>query len=129
MQVCAINGTCQCISRSPLYNSLVAQVQMKSIYQTQFLFLTLPFQDDFTAMREQYMRGGEGFLLVYSITSRRSFNEMRRYRETVNRVRNYERVPIILVGNKSDLASRREVIKLCPPLYRNNVSELIVLHL
>jgi GTPase SAR1 family protein len=28
------------------------------------------------AMREQYMRTGEGFLLVYSITSRNSFEEM-----------------------------------------------------
>ena len=55
------------------------------------------------------MRGGEGFLLVYSITSRRSFDEMRKYRETVDRVRNYEQVPLILVGNKSDLESRREV--------------------
>ena len=55
------------------------------------------------------MRGGEGFLLVYSITSRRSFDEMRKYRETVDRVRNYEQVPVILVGNKSDLESRREV--------------------
>ncbi len=60
-------------------------------------------------MREQYMRGGEGFLLIYSITNKRSFNDLRRYRETVNRVRNYEKVPIILVGNKSDLESRREV--------------------
>ncbi len=55
------------------------------------------------------MRGGEGFLLIYSITNKRSFNDLRRYRETVNRVRNYEKVPIILVGNKSDLESRREV--------------------
>ena len=60
-------------------------------------------------MREQYMRGGEGFLLVYSVTNKRSFAEMRRYRETVNRVRNYEHVPLIIVGNKSDLQSRREV--------------------
>lgn len=29
-----------------------------------------------SAMREQYMRTGEGFLLVYSITSRNSFEEM-----------------------------------------------------
>ena len=30
----------------------------------------------YSAMREQYMRTGEGFLLVYSITSRNSFEEM-----------------------------------------------------
>lgn len=30
-------------------------------------------QEEYSAMREQYMRTGEGFLLVYSITSRNSF--------------------------------------------------------
>ena len=29
-------------------------------------------QEEYSAMREQYMRTGEGFLLVYSITSRNS---------------------------------------------------------
>ena len=71
--------------------------------------LTLLFQDEFTAMREQYMRGGEGFLLVYSVIDRRSFLEMGRFRDTVNRVRNYDKVPIVLVGNKCDLESRRQV--------------------
>jgi len=33
-------------------------------------------QEEYSAMREQYMRTGEGFLLVYSITSRNSFEEM-----------------------------------------------------
>lgn len=36
------------------------------------LFLLTPL----SAMREQYMRAGEGFLLVYSITSRNSFDEI-----------------------------------------------------
>merc|ERR1711939_927433 len=31
-------------------------------------------QEEHGAMREQYMRTGEGFLLVYSITSRQSSN-------------------------------------------------------
>ena len=60
-------------------------------------------------MREQYMRGGEGFIMVYSVTERRSFDEMRRFKESVNRVRNSEEVPIVLIGNKCDLEHRREV--------------------
>jgi small GTP-binding protein len=62
-------------------------------------------------MREQYMRGGEGFLMIYSVIERRSFNEIARLREAVNRVKNSEHVPIVLVGNKCDLESRREVSK------------------
>nr|XP_027224832.1 GTP-binding protein Rit2-like [Penaeus vannamei] len=33
-------------------------------------------QIEFTAMRDQYMRCGEGFLICYSLTDRRSFEEV-----------------------------------------------------
>ncbi len=55
------------------------------------------------------MRGGEGFLLVYSVTDKRSFAEVRKFKEMIDRVRNYESVPIVIVGNKSDLESRRQI--------------------
>lgn len=66
-------------------------------------------QDEFTAMREQYMRGGEGFILVYSVTEKRSFQEIRRFKEMIDRVRNYEKVPIVIAGNKKDLEHKRQV--------------------
>lgn len=66
-------------------------------------------QDEFTAMREQYMRGGEGFILVYSVTEKKSFEEIRRFKEMIDRVRNYETVPIVIAGNKRDLDFKRQV--------------------
>jgi len=33
-------------------------------------------QEEYSAMREQYMRTGEGFLLVYSITSRQALRRL-----------------------------------------------------
>lgn len=36
-------------------------------------------------MREQYMRTGEGFLLVYSITSRNSFDEITTFHQQILR--------------------------------------------
>ena len=33
-------------------------------------------QEEFSAMREQYMRSGEGFLLVFAFTDRASFDEV-----------------------------------------------------
>lgn len=38
-----------------------------------------------SAMREQYMRTGEGFLLVYSITSRSSFDEIGTFHQQILR--------------------------------------------
>ena len=57
------------------------------------------------------MRGGEGFLLIYSVTDKRSFQEVRKFKEMIDRVRNYETVPMVIVGNKSDLESRRQISK------------------
>ncbi len=55
------------------------------------------------------MRGGEGFLLIYSVTDKRSFAEVRKFKEMIDRVRNYESVPIVIVGNKSDLEANRQI--------------------
>ncbi len=38
---------------------------------------------NFSAMRDQYMRGGEGFLCVFAVNSAKSFEEIKQYREQV----------------------------------------------
>ena len=55
------------------------------------------------------MRTGEGFLLVYSITSRQSFEEISTFQQQILRVKDKDYFPIIIVGNKCDLDSEREV--------------------
>lgn len=66
-------------------------------------------QVEFTAMREQYMRCGEGFIICYSVTDRHSFQEASEYRRLVARVRLSEDVPMVLVANKVDLEAQRRV--------------------
>jgi small GTP-binding protein len=66
-------------------------------------------QEEYSAMREQYMRTGEGFLLVYSITSRQSFEEIMTYQQQILRVKDKDYFPIIVVGNKCDLERERVV--------------------
>jgi GTPase KRas protein len=66
-------------------------------------------QEEYSAMREQYMRTGEGFLLVYSITSRESFEEIRTFQQQILRVKDKDIFPMVVVGNKLDLASERKV--------------------
>lgn len=60
-------------------------------------------------MREQYMRTGEGFLLVYSINSRQSFEEILTFQQQILRVKDKDYFPIIIVGNKCDLDGERVV--------------------
>ena len=60
-------------------------------------------------MRDLYIKNGHGFIVVYSITAMRSFNDIITRRDQIVRVKGTEQVPILLVGNKVDLAHNREV--------------------
>eukprot|EP00735_Rhodelphis_limneticus_P001115 TRINITY_DN11674_c0_g1::TRINITY_DN11674_c0_g1_i1::g.17487::m.17487 TRINITY_DN11674_c0_g1::TRINITY_DN11674_c0_g1_i1::g.17487 ORF type:complete len:188 (-),score=67.12,sp/P03967/RASD_DICDI/79.14/3e-102,Ras/PF00071.17/1.4e-59,Miro/PF08477.8/1.6e-18,Arf/PF00025.16/7.1e-10,GTP_EFTU/PF00009.22/7.8e-06,MMR_HSR1/PF01926.18/8.6e-05,FeoB_N/PF02421.13/0.012,Septin/PF00735.13/0.088,Septin/PF00735.13/9e+02,AAA_25/PF13481.1/0.13,AAA_25/PF13481.1/8.3e+02,ATP_bind_1/PF03029.12/84,ATP_bind_1/PF03029.12/0.35,DUF2 len=66
-------------------------------------------QEEYSAMRDQYMRTGQGFLCVYSITSRGSFEEIASFREQILRVKDADKVPMVIVGNKVDLEHDRQV--------------------
>lgn len=61
------------------------------------------------AMRDLYMKTGQGFLLVFSITSASSLTELSMLRDEIIRVKDDENVPIVIVGNKADLEDQRAV--------------------
>ncbi|XP_030154959.1 ras-related protein R-Ras isoform X1 [Lynx canadensis] len=66
-------------------------------------------QEEFGAMREQYMRAGHGFLLVFAINDRQSFNEVGKLFTQILRVKDRDDFPIVLVGNKADLETQRQL--------------------
>lgn len=84
-------------------------------------------QEEYTALRDQWIRDGEGFVLVYSIASRSSFTRIQRFHNQIQRVKESSAsspsypgsplsasspnapVPIMLVGNKCDRVTEREV--------------------
>jgi len=68
-------------------------------------------QEDFSAVRDQYMRTGDGFLCVYSVTHYASFAEVLHLHDHILRVKDSEEIPFVLVGNKCDLEQSREVPK------------------
>ena len=55
------------------------------------------------------MKTGQGFLLVFSITSRSSLQEITSLREEIIRMKDDENVPLVIVGNKCDLEEQRQV--------------------
>merc|ERR1712137_179408 len=59
--------------------------------------------EQFTAMRELYMKNANGFLLVFSRDSKNSFNELEGLREQILRVKDEDSVPMALAANKCDL--------------------------
>lgn len=67
--------------------------------------------EQFTAMRDLYMKNGQGFVLVYSITAQATFNDLMELHDQIIRVKDTPDVPMILVGNKCDLEDERVVSK------------------
>eukprot|EP01083_Nonionella_stella_P022375 61902_1 len=71
-------------------------------------------QEEFSTMRDSYYRTGDGFLLVYNITSQLSYNDVQ---NTYDRLLTARRAgdddipppPILLAGNKCDLTEHRQV--------------------
>ncbi|KAK2718711.1 hypothetical protein QYM36_005893 [Artemia franciscana] len=64
-------------------------------------------QEEFSAMREQYMRSGEGFLLVFSVADRASFDEIFKFHKQILRVKDRDEFPMLMAGNKADLEHNR----------------------
>lgn len=55
------------------------------------------------------MAMGDAYVIVYSVTDKGSFEKASELRIQLRRARQTDDVPIILVGNKSDLVRSREV--------------------
>lgn len=70
---------------------------------------------DFSAdssLFEKKVRWADGFVLVYSICDRASFNTVSRLIQTIKSTKDClsaDKVPIVIVGNKRDLHHRRTV--------------------
>ena len=56
-----------------------------------------------------FVQNGQGFALVYSITSQSTLQDLQEIREQILRVKDTDDVPLVLVGNKCDLEGERAV--------------------
>ena len=62
----------------------------------------------FPAMRRLSISNGHGFILVFAMNCQKSFQEIQQLWEEIKELRsNYEELPCVIVGNKTDLAGRQ----------------------
>jgi len=66
-------------------------------------------QEEYIALRDQWVREGSAFILVYSVLSRQTFEEIPNFRDRILLVKEDESIPMVLVGNKIDLEVERLV--------------------
>ncbi|WVQ94711.1 hypothetical protein IAU59_001791 [Kwoniella sp. CBS 9459] len=69
--------------------------------------------DQYLTLNDMFIRESEGFILVFSLCQRDTFDEVIRTREAIERIKMPQetghRIPLVIVGNKSDLIDEREV--------------------
>lgn len=66
-----------------------------------------------TTTHEKRLQWADGFILVYSICDRASFNNVSKLLQSIRAIKDYaglEKVPVVIVGNKRDLHHRRTVL-------------------
>ncbi|CAH1766965.1 4637_t:CDS:2, partial [Entrophospora sp. SA101] len=68
-------------------------------------------QEEHTPLCDQWIRDGEGFLLVYSISSHSTFEQVERLRDQIVRIKGSKKIPLILVGNKCGEHVEQEISK------------------
>ena len=87
-------------------------------YRKQIMFAEKPVvveiidiagEEEYSAMREQFIRISEGFLIVYSIACKSSFEQVPSLFDIVQRTKDADNCPWIVIGNKCDLESERQV--------------------
>lgn len=73
------------------------------------LVLDTAGQEEFSAMREQYMRTGDGFLIVFSVTDKASFEHVDRFHQLILRVKDRYKKTIICSFIGQNTSRRRHV--------------------
>ena len=66
-------------------------------------------QEHFRSIVKSYYKGIHGAMVVYDVTNKDSFNHVSRWLEEIDTNTNSASLPVVLAGNKKDLAEQREV--------------------
>ena len=67
--------------------------------------------DDFAPIRTPWIRRTKGFIIVYAIDNRASFEEVEVFHRDVLRRKSATNIPVVICGNKCDLEDKRVVSK------------------
>lgn len=66
-------------------------------------------QEEYVALQDTYMRAREGFVVIFDLTKKKTLYEVPRFVEKIRQVKDVNSFPLVIVGNKCDLVSEREV--------------------
>ena len=67
-------------------------------------------QERFRGLTKNYFRGGHGFIFVYDITNKESFDKLKGWmKDAKEKIQDDESFKMIIVGNKKDCENKRKI--------------------
>jgi len=108
-----------------IYDPTIEETFMKDVdvegQQVRLEVLDTAGAEQFTAISELYLKGADGFILVYSLTSKQTLVELEPILCQILQVKGCKQteIPIIVVGTKADLDGEREVSRRSTQQFSN----------
>ena len=85
------------------------QIEMSNGEQRIFKILDTAGEDDYQSLVDEWIKVANGFLLLFAINDRESFDILKdKFLKRISKNKKGN-IPCILVGNKCDLESKREI--------------------
>ena len=66
-------------------------------------------QEEYVSIRDKYLRRGDGYICVYSVTYEPTIHEVEAFVERIQRIKDVETFPMVLAGNKADMEESRVI--------------------
>ena len=82
-------------------------------------------QESFKSLRQLYLEGANGALLVYDMTSKKSFEKLDEWVQSFREAR--DDAPIILIGNKSDLKKQIKITESESGKYADDNNMILII--
>jgi len=98
-----------------IYDPTIEDSYSKQVGDDIIHILDTAGQEEFSALQDQWIRDGDGFVLVYAINHKDSLVEAGNIRDKIIRTMDFDpekgNFPLVLVGNKCDLEKERVISK------------------
>ena len=77
--------------------------------QCQLEILDTAGQDDYQTMLDTWINSADGFILVYSIDNKESFESTKSRYDRILKLKADQKISMIIIGNKCDLEEKRKI--------------------
>ena len=105
-----LNNICPSEHEPTIEETYISEFTSEKGEERKFKIIDTSGEENNQNFIEEWICNAHGFILVYSIDNKESFEKIKKIFEFIKK-NNCHKLPIVLVGNKSDMENNRKVAK------------------